>query len=513
MLKKFRVIISILFFVLITWYFLDFAALLPDSRFNWLTCIQFVPAIFATSVVVVAILLLLTLIFGRIYCSSVCPMGIFQDIVSYFSKKVTKKKRYKFGKAKNVLRRSILALAIIVLVCSSAMFIGFIDPYSAYGRIVVNIFKPVYLMGNNILEAIFTHFGHYTFYRKEIYISSLFTFIVCWITILSIGYLAWKHGRTYCNTICPVGTLLGFVSRISFFKVRIDTTLCNSCGNCERKCKASCINSKAQEVDTSRCVTCFNCLQGCNKKAIHYSFRIKPTGLTGERKTIQDSNIDKKKRQFLTTAIATTVTAPAVLAQGKLDELTGSKQYTRQIAISPPGSISHKHLLKHCTACHLCVSKCPSNVLKPAFLEYGIGGIMQPLMSFDKGYCNYACTICSDVCPNEAIKKLTVEEKHLTQMGKVHFSPDICIVTTEETNCGACAEHCPTQAVTMIPYKNGLTIPHIDPEICIGCGGCEFICPVHPHRAIFIEGNKIQLQAKPFEIEERVDINLDEFGF
>ncbi|MDR0825199.1 MAG: 4Fe-4S dicluster domain-containing protein, partial [Prevotella sp.] len=109
----------------------------------------------------------------------------------------------------------------------------------------------------------------------------------------------------------------------------------------------------------------------------------------------------------------------------------------------------------------------------------------------------------------------TQEEKQMTQIGRVTFNEDICIVHTEETNCGACAEHCPTQAVSMIPYDKaeGLTIPSINPDICIGCGGCEYICPVRPHRAIHVEGNVIHQQRKAFKEEEKQDIVIDGFGF
>lgn len=190
----------------------------------------------------------------------------------------------------------------------------------------------------------------------------------------------------------------------------------------------------------------------------------------------------------------------------------GKDVLTRQIAISPPGAKSAEHLLHHCSSCHLCISKCPSNVLKPAFMEYGLGGMMQPMMYFEKGYCNYDCVVCSTVCPNHALAPLTKGEKHKTQVGHVVLNENICIVHTDGTNCGACAEHCPTQAVTMIPYENGLTTPYINTEICIGCGGCEFICPVRPHRAIFVEGNREHREAK-ITASEATEVDVDELDF
>ncbi len=513
MLKRLRVGISLIIFALITFYFLDFAALLPD-KFHWLAEIQFAPAVLGGSFIILAVLVALTLLFGRIYCSSICPMGIYQDVVSWFSKRrifSKKKKRYKYSKAKNILRWTVLVVTIIAFFLGFPVLLGLIDPYSAWGRIVTSVLRPVYIGGNNLLESIFTSFGNYTFYKVEVVILSIFTFIVSIITLLAIGFLAWKYGRTYCNTICPVGTILGFLSKFSLFKVRIDTNLCNSCGSCAAKCKASCIDSKKHAVDNSRCVDCFNCLSSCSQNALSYTASFKRQDNVNT--IVPETN--KGKRQFLLTGLTTAVTVPAVFAQDKVAELTGDSKYIRKNPISPPGALSAEHLLHHCTSCHLCISRCPSNVIKPAFMEYGLGGIMQPMMNYEKGFCNYNCTVCTDVCPAKALKPLTMEEKHMTQIGRVTFHEDICVVHTDGTNCGACAEHCPTQAVTMIPYDKieGLTIPFINPEICVGCGGCEYICPVRPYRAIYVEGNIEHQQRKAFKEEKKEDVVIDDFGF
>ena len=226
--KKIRIGVSAVLFLLITFYFLDFAGLLSGKIANLLARIQFIPAIMAVSVIILLILTVLTLLLGRVYCSSICPMGIYQDIIAWFSKRTArKKKRYKFSKARNILRVSMLVATTGVLV-KFPLILGFIDPYSAYGRIVTNVFRPVYMAGNNVLEIIFTKFDNYTFYKTDIFIMSAFSFVVAVSTMLIIGYLAWKHGRTYCNTICPAGTVLGFLSRFALFKIRIDKSKCNS---------------------------------------------------------------------------------------------------------------------------------------------------------------------------------------------------------------------------------------------------------------------------------------------
>ena len=263
MLKKIRIVLSVFIFVLITFYFLDFAGILPE-KFHVLAKIQFVPALLSLSFITLVVLILLTLIGGRIYCSVICPMGIFQDIVTWVSKKSAgKKKRFRFSPARNKLRWGVLIAAVLTFLLGFRLLLGLIEPYSAFGRMVTNVFKPVYMVGNNALESVFSRFDNYTFYQVDASIISLSSFFIGLATFLIIGFLAWRHGRTWCNTICPVGTLLGFLSRFSLYKIRIDENKCTHCMICGTRCKASCIDSKNQRIDYSRCVDCFDCLESC----------------------------------------------------------------------------------------------------------------------------------------------------------------------------------------------------------------------------------------------------------
>lgn len=504
MLRKIRIAVSALLFSLITFYIIDFAGILPE-KFHFLTEIQLIPALLALNVIVLGALLLLTFIFGRVYCSSICPMGVYQDVINWISKRFQKKKRFKFSKNQAVLRWTIVALTLISFAFGFTFLLGFLDPYSAYGRMTTHIFKPAYLAGNNLLESIFTHFGNHTFYKVSIYVGSIFSLVVTLISLLTVGIMAWLNGRLYCNTLCPVGTALGFVSKYSLFKIRIDENLCNSCGSCGRNCKASCIDTKTHNIDYTRCINCFDCLEVCSQSAMKFSYATKKQAL------IKKNNVDASKRRFMLAVAATSVAAGKVIAE-KTISTKNKNEAIRKTPITPPGSKSVDQLRTNCTSCHLCVSKCPSNVIKPAFLEYGLGGMMQPMISFEKGFCNYDCTLCSEICPSGALLALSKEEKQHNQMGQVQFVLENCIVFTDGTSCGACSEHCPTQAVSMIPYKNGLTIPHTEIEICVGCGGCEYVCPATPHKAIYVEGidKHIAIELKKEEVQK---IEVDGFGF
>lgn len=529
MLKKIRVVASLILFTLITLYFLDFREFLPEGL-QWLTKIQLVPALLALHIGVLVALLLLTLLFGRAYCSSICPMGIYQDIVAWFSKRLNKRKRYRYSKAKNVLRISVLASTVLAFIVGFTFLVGLLDPYGAYGRLVTHLLRPVYLAGNNLLEAIFTSFNNYTFYRMSIYTLSVSSFVIAMITLLAIGLMAWRGGRSYCNTLCPVGTTLGFLSKYSLFKVRFIDESCNACGRCSMNCKSSCIDVKNRRIDYSRCVTCFNCIESCNRDAMRFQFR--PPWATSRQK----DNLDASKRRFLSAIVVTSIAAGKMVAQripkgaaqkaperaalntsemvtsGVPEGISPVRPFKRQTPIAPPGVPSFDHLLTKCISCHLCVSKCPSHVIKPAFLEYGLGGMMQPRLYFDHGFCNYDCLICGEVCPTGAILPLTKEQKNHTQMGQVQLIIENCIVYYDETSCGACSEHCPTQAVRMVPYKGMLTIPEIEPEICVGCGGCEYVCPAIPYKAIYVEGLRTQNNIE-IEHDEVEEIMIDDFGF
>ena len=165
--------------------------------------------------------------------------------------------------------------------------------------------------------------------------------------------------------------------------------------------------------------------------------------------------------------------------------------------LMPPGAVDRKHFQSLCTACQLCVARCPEQVLRPSVAENGWKGFWQPLMDFDRAFCAYDCNVCGEVCPTGALTPLPLEQKHITRAGMVHFFKCRCVVHVEGTSCGACAEHCPTQAVHMVPFRGDLTIPEVDPDLCIGCGACEFICPVRPDKAIVVDGLGTQELAKP----------------
>lgn len=496
MLRKLRLTLAILFFALITLLFLDFTGSI-HAWFGWMAKIQLLPAVLAVNVGVIVFLVALTLICGRIYCSVICPLGVFQDIVSWISSRRKKKKyRFSYSPEKKWLRYGVFVLFIACLIGGIGSVVALLAPYSSYGRIASNLFAPIYQYGNNVLAYFAERAESYAFYETTVWIKSMPTFIIAAATFVILIILAWKNGRTYCNTICPVGTVLGFISRFSLLRPVIDTDKCTACGLCARKCKAACIDSKNHRIDYSRCVACMDCLDTCSQHAISYRLRTK-NNETHTADKVSDAPVDNNRRKFLATTAVLATTAALKAQEMKVDgglaTIEDKKIPKRQTPILPPGAQNARHFAQHCTACQLCVSVCPNEVLRPStdLLKF-----MQPEMSYERGYCRPECNKCAEVCPTGAIKLADLAEKSSTQIGHAVWIKKNCVVLTDNVECGNCARHCPTGAIQMIPSEVGnpdsRKIPAVDVERCIGCGACENLCPARPFSAIYVEGHERQ---------------------
>ena len=435
-----------LFFVAVTALFLDFTGTI-HAWLGWTAKVQFLPALLAVNAGVVALLVLLTLLAGRVYCSVICPLGVMQDIVSWISGR-RKKKKYRFSYSPEVkwLRYGVLGLFVIALIAGVGSFVALLAPYSSYGRIATNLFAPVYRWGNNLLAYFAERADSYAFYETEVWLKSLPTFLIAAVTFVVLITLAWRNGRTYCNTICPVGTVLGFFSRFSLFRPVIDAEKCKNCSLCSRGCKAACIDYKNHRIDYSRCVACMDCIDTCKHDALRLEYRWKKTNKTATDKpaqTVTSEQIDTARRSFLsaTAVLAATsvVKAQEKKVDGGLAVIEDKKIPVRATPIVPPGAWSARHFARHCTACQLCVSACPNNVLRPSTEP---ARLMQPEVSYERGYCRPECTRCSDVCPAGAIRPIAIEEKSSTRIGHAVWIRKNCIPLTDGVECGNCARHC-----------------------------------------------------------------------
>ena len=487
MLRKIRTILAVVFFALITLLFLDFTGT-AHHWLSWMAKIQFLPAVLALNVGVVVGLVLLTLVFGRIYCSVICPLGVFQDVLARLRRK---KNKYNYSKEVKWLRYPVLVFFVIALVAGVGSVFQLLAPYSSYGRIATMIFQPIWMLGNNVLGTIAERADSYAFYTVDVWMKSLPVLVIALVTLVILFILAWRGGRTYCNTICPVGTILSFLARFSFLKIRFDADKCKNCSMCSKNCKAACIDYKTHSVDYSRCVVCGNCIDKCKFGALHYDNKRIHQKAQAEGRTV-----DASKRSFL---VATALVSTAALAQkkeklmdGGLAELEDKVTPERQTPLTPPGSQSFQHFAQHCTGCQLCVSECPNDVLRPST---DLMHLMLPTMSYERGHCRPECTRCSEVCPAGAIKLVDKPEKSSIQIGHAVWIKKNCVVLTDEVECGNCARHCPAGAIEMVPLdendEESPMVPAINETACIGCGACEYVCPSRPFSAIYVEGHEV----------------------
>ena len=544
--------------------------------------LQFVPALLGTlsglacAAIVLAGLVLITLIFGRAYCSFLCPLGIMQDLVIRLRRGVDKLcGRARKGAALRYaapvpyVRYAVLALVALSMLAGATLLLAWLDPYTIAARFAAGILNPLAAQGAEALPgAAYTApaWGRY----------GLLLLIVGFFVLVPM-LMAWWRGRLYCNTICPVGALLGLLSRRPLLRLSMDPASCVRCGNCLKACKANCIDIKHHRIDTSRCVNCYNCVSSCpHGLRPRLSSPLRSAHAEPPAKPAPPAP-DASRRAFMGALV---YGVPAVLASGcsrseaEVDSdpaLLGSNSAR---ATTPPGSGSVPRFLDRCTGCGLCISACPTRVLRPASSQHGLRGIMKPYLDFTAGFCNFDCNVCSTVCPEGAILPIDLAEKKQTQIALAAFRRDYCIVQQNHTECGACTEHCPTKALytTMGQFPSGdsdkcvgchacvgscpvkaisiveeadnrrrividnkaciacgkcakvcpgsaislksLLIPTLAPELCIGCGACTYACPVRPTRAMQLTPRAHHLRAVVRrEAPAQNPVSADDFPF
>lgn len=373
--------------------------------------------------ILITFLLLLTLLFGRIYCSTICPLGLLQELylLIFHRKKLPTQKS-------SSIKYFIAAIAFGTLLGGTAYFMRLIDPYSIFGSAISG-----------------TTYG---------------------ITIIVIiALLTWFKGRYFCTNICPVGTLLGLIARHSIYKLQIDKDSCVACGLCTQKCPSGCIDFKNKTINNETCIKCFRCLTLCHNGGISY-----------KREKAQKSNtsLNFGRRRFLIGAGALAVLAVAYKSGVKLGNNVIKKLKN---VLLPPGAGNTKDFANKCLNCNLCVANCPTKIIQKADEEFPVVHI-----KYQKSFCDYNCHKCSEVCPSGAIQRLTLKEKRHTQIGLATINIDSCIqcglcvmecprsaITKEQGDfpkvdadkcigCGACQAVCPVSAIKVQALETQKTL-------------------------------------------------------
>jgi ferredoxin len=492
-------------FALMALVFIDFAGLIPVWVSEAVMATQFLPSLIRLltggGVLGAGCLVVTggTLLFGRVYCSFLCPLGILFDGAA----RLQRRPRYRSSSPHTQLRGCVVMVLLFSAVGGSFFLVDLFGPFGVFGRSATLIARPLAIFTNNGVSRAFEMGGSYAIAPWALRGLPWGATAFAVVTLAFLVWLARVRGRLYCNTFCPVGAVLGLFSAGARHRVWIDASTCNSCGRCSRVCKAECIDLRMKTVDTTRCVVCFNCLGVCPSGSVLYG---RMPSLHGTRGGDPD-RFFSERRVLMMTALVMTVPGgclPSVWAEPSPEAKGKSLTPVVKLQpVTPPGSRGMDHFTRRCISCLRCVSACPSQVLQPSLTGYGWKGFMMPSLQPRFGYCNTGCNLCGQVCPTGAIEALSIEEKQVTQLGKAVFVRGNCIVTLNHTECGACSEHCPTKAVSMVVEK-GLRIPTVKPDICIGCGACEYACPTSPFKAIYVEGNRVHALAdKPTSLSPK----------
>jgi ferredoxin len=503
-LRYLRIAVALLVLAGFTAVFSDFRNLLPAGLAGWFAATQLVPSFVALLTGAVfsiggLLVILLTLLAGRVYCSALCPLGILQDGISWLAARVRRKPvRLPPAKPLTWLRQVFLWGTVAGIIAGwGGLTLALLDPYSNFGRIAATLFRPLLTLANNSLVTVASAAGLPGVNRIDLHWAGPWRLLLPAAFLMLVAVMAALRGRLYCNTVCPVGTLLGFISNRALLRLRLDQSSCTKCTECLRHCKAQCIDLRAGTIDASRCVACCNCISACDQGGIGYKFawNFAPPWSTSEAQLVGNP-LDPHRRSFLASAAGAlaAVTLPGQIARAAEATVEAIpflvKTGQNSPAVAPPGASSVARFLDRCTSCQLCLSACPTSVLQPALLEYGVAGLLKPRLDYATAFCNFDCVRCGEVCPTGAIGRLEPEEKQVVQIGVADFYRDRCIVVTNGTDCAACSEHCPTKAVSTEPYGTNLRLPVMNQSLCIGCGACEFACPTKPRKAIMVTGRR-----------------------
>ncbi len=537
--KKSVIAIGILFIVLfiISLPFLsinnsDVVIAIPHNLFLKLSPLIGIMSSVAARVLTVSLLFILpfivvSLLFGRIFCGWICPFGTIHHGISYLKTRFVKKsKKYAYSKFQK------LKYVILLIIFFSAVFslniAGFFDPISITTKATATTIIPStqYVL-NTATESWLTNdlpasetVSDARKYLTEIFFYENVTgkvvpthfdyFLLGGVLFLLLVGLNFVSHRFYCRFICPLGAMFGLISKFSLLKIRINDN-CTKCKLCENFCAGGCEIHNQEKPKDSECLMCMNCLKTCPENAIEVSF-----AFGNIFKNVNKQEPDLSKRDMLT-GLAGAI-GGVVLMKATFDPKRVNSKLIR-----PPGAVNEALFLEKCVKCGKCMKACPTNFLHPTFLEAGVDGIFTPIGIGRKGYCELECNACGEICPTQAIKKISLEEKKKLKIGLAQINRSRCLPWAYNQSCIVCEEHCPVSPKAIwlekvtVKTRNGKTAvllrPHVDPHKCIGCSICENVCPMVDKPAIQVSSiNESRSNSNKLSLQEPKTITENQEG-
>jgi polyferredoxin/formate hydrogenlyase subunit 6/NADH:ubiquinone oxidoreductase subunit I len=436
----------------------------------------------------------LTLFLGRIFCGFICPFGTIHHMVSWFRPALSREQMVKANQKASSQRVKYFLLVMILLGSAIGLNLaGLIDPISLLSRSLTLAVLPglgagikgVFdLMASSDIKIL-----NLLSYAAEIIVSPVFgygyqAFQTAWVIgliFLIILFLNRIKPRFWCRTLCPLGALLGVFSRFSILRLEKDSERCTHCKLCTKGCQGAASPEPGQEWENAECLVCFNCFGSCPEDALDFRIGWSPKINRGP---------DMGRRAVLGGLLAGIALPLLGTLDGRMDNGSDSR------LIRPPGSQPEKDFLRLCQRCGLCMKVCPTNVINPTITEAGMSGVWTPRLIMIQGYCEYSCTLCGSVCPTGAIREISIREKteRPIRIGSAYVDRGRCLPWSGNAPCIVCEEHCPTSPKAIylredvVPGPDGkgrrVQLPYVDLHRCIGCGICEYKCPVQGKPAI-----------------------------
>ncbi len=424
--------------------------------------------------------LALTLVFGRFFCGWVCPMGTIHHFFSWlFNRKRNKVENvdHKLLKLKYVI-----LLVVLIMALFGTTIGGWFDPFSILTRSTSIVVSP---SANYIIEETLKTGANdsgllsrglspaYEFSKKNIlpnkprkYLQSVLIGILFFLLIAANYY----KRRFFCNYLCPLGALYGIFSRFSLLNLDVEKSSCKKCNLCSSDCTYN--GSPYKDYLKSECLVCYNCEDACPPRSVKTKFKL-PSGESINK-------IDLGRRR-----IAGSIASAILFASlPRISANSGSRTHNFE---RPPGSVSENDFLDRCIRCGECIQACPTNFIQPALFETGIDGLWTPVLNPSTGYCEFECNRCTQVCPTNAIETLLIEDKKKFKIGTAVIVKDRCYTYADGYNCAVCEEHCPVpekairfREVDVWNFegeKVKVKQIYVVPDLCIGCGICENVCP------------------------------------
>ena len=449
-----------------------------------------------------------TVVIGRFFCGYVCPLGAaidFLDIL-FFRKKARRE-----VKTDATLRR-VKFFALIIFLSAAAVSISLaylLDPLALLTRFYTFVLFPLVTTLLNLfldfLRPLFQALGwinlsHLT-YTQPVYYMTLITFLM-FASIIALNHFS---PRFWCRYLCPLGALLGFISPLGLFKRRVGAE-CNACEDCREACPMGAPGDVPENVRLSECIQCRTCVEACHQKAV--TFPVFPSSDHGG----EYLPVEVSRRGFLY-SVTGGLSLAFLVDRTPFTRLQGKRQLIR-----PPGAIPETEFMRTCVRCAECMKSCPTNTLQPCLWESGLAGLWTPKMDLRFAACEQNCNVCGKVCPTQAIRSLSLEEKTHAKVGTALLNRDLCLVWAQDKLCLICDEICPYNAIVFRTVE-GYRRPVVIASRCNGCGFCEQRCPVQGESAIIVatngeirlkEGSYVE-EAKKLQLEFKPDPGDDQF--